>query len=203
MQLYCPSGISPIGNAGCLPRESKLQQSCATQSMSYAGCFSIFIVHWTLTWTTGSYNMCTDADARLCTRVCTDTVRESALKVDSWRKIPCRIEELNRCQRHAGPALYQLSYIPLLTLTDDICRGGEHRSQQWVLRQVHHPLPPCYHFQVHVGHPQTPDELHTGSRVSVLCVLPLYHLQTPAQPHTEGRVCVLCVLPLYHLQTPA
>ena len=43
---------------------------------------------------------------------CTDTVRESALKVDSGRKIPCRTEELNLPQRRAGSTLYQLSYIP-------------------------------------------------------------------------------------------
>ena len=43
---------------------------------------------------------------------CTDTIRESALKVDSGRKIPCHIGESNLPQRHAGPMLYQLSYIP-------------------------------------------------------------------------------------------
>ena len=44
---------------------------------------------------------------------CTDThVRESALKVDSGRKIPCRTGESNLRQRRAGPTLYQLSYIP-------------------------------------------------------------------------------------------
>ena len=42
----------------------------------------------------------------------TDTVRESALKVDSGRKIPCRTEESNLPQQRAGPTLYQLSYIP-------------------------------------------------------------------------------------------
>ena len=39
-------------------------------------------------------------------------VRESALKVDSVRKIPCRTGESNLCQRRASPMLYQLSYIP-------------------------------------------------------------------------------------------
>ena len=43
---------------------------------------------------------------------CTDIVRESALKVDSGRKFPCRIGESNLPQRRAGPTLYQLSYIP-------------------------------------------------------------------------------------------
>ena len=43
----------------------------------------------------------------------TDTLRESALKVDSGRKIPCRTWESNLRQRcRAGPMLYQRSYIP-------------------------------------------------------------------------------------------
>ena len=38
--------------------------------------------------------------------------RESALKDDSWRKIPFRTGESNLRQRRAGATLYQLSYIP-------------------------------------------------------------------------------------------
>ena len=41
-----------------------------------------------------------------------DTARESALKLDSGRKIPCRTGESNLRQRRAGPTLYQMSYIP-------------------------------------------------------------------------------------------
>ena len=59
-----------------------------------------------------SFNVRTDVNARHCARGCTDTERESALKVDSGRKIPCRTEESNLPQRRAGPTLYQLSYIP-------------------------------------------------------------------------------------------
>ena len=43
---------------------------------------------------------------------CTDTVGESALKVDSGRKIPCRTGESNLPQRRAGSKICQLSYIP-------------------------------------------------------------------------------------------
>ena len=57
--------------------------------------------------------MSTDVNACDCSRGCTDTVRESALKVDSGRKIPCRTMESNLRQRRAGPVLYQLSYIPI------------------------------------------------------------------------------------------
>ena len=56
--------------------------------------------------------MRTNCNARDCTRGCTDTVRESALKVHSGRKIPCRTGESNQPQRRAGPTLYRQSYIP-------------------------------------------------------------------------------------------
>ena len=39
-------------------------------------------------------------------------VRESALKFDFGRKIPCRAGESNLPQRRAGSTVYQLSYIP-------------------------------------------------------------------------------------------
>ena len=39
-------------------------------------------------------------------------VRESALKVDSGGKIPCRTGESNLRPQRAGSTLYQLSYIP-------------------------------------------------------------------------------------------
>ena len=42
----------------------------------------------------------------------TDTVKESALKVDSGKKIPRRTGDSNLLQRRAGPTLYRLSYIP-------------------------------------------------------------------------------------------
>ena len=45
---------------------------------------------------------------------CTDTVRESALKLDSGRKIPCRIRESNLRRQCAGPMHCKLSYIPRL-----------------------------------------------------------------------------------------
>ena len=56
------------------------------------------------------FNVRTDVNACDCTRGCTDTVRESALKVD-WEKIPCRPGESKLPQWCAGPTLYQLSYI--------------------------------------------------------------------------------------------
>ena len=104
---------------GCLPweirvaflGESQLRQSRATRLTVHAECFSVSIIHRTLTWTTGS-SACARVNACDCTRGCTDTVRESPLKVDSGRKIPCGTGESNLRRRRAGSMLYQLSYIP-------------------------------------------------------------------------------------------
>ena len=62
----------------------------------------------------GIFNVRTDVNACNCTRVCADTVRESALKVDSGIKIPCRTGESNLRRQRASLMLYQLSYIPFL-----------------------------------------------------------------------------------------
>ena len=58
--------------------------------------------------------MRTNVNGCNCTR-CLVTVRESALKVDSGRKIPCRTRESNLRQRRAGPTIYQLTYISIAT----------------------------------------------------------------------------------------
>ena len=63
----------------------------------------------------GIFNARTDINARDYTRGSTDTVRESALKVDSGRKIPCRTGESNLRRQRASPMLYQLIYIPTIT----------------------------------------------------------------------------------------
>ena len=47
----------------------------------------------------------TDVNARDCTRGCTDTEKESALKADSGKKILCRTGEFNLHQRRDGPML--------------------------------------------------------------------------------------------------
>ena len=62
--------------------------------------YRIFIVH-------------TDVHACDCTRGYTDTERESALKVDSGRKIPCRTGESNLRQRRAGPMSLSTELHPI------------------------------------------------------------------------------------------
>ena len=56
------------------------------------------------------FNGRTDVSACDCTGGCMGTVRESALKVESGRKIPCRTGESNLRRRRAGRMPYQLSY---------------------------------------------------------------------------------------------
>ena len=69
----------PLGKASCnrvvLPN---------LQGIMDAGCFSVSIIHRTLT-DYRIFNMGTDVNACDCTWECTDTVREFTLKVDSGR----------------------------------------------------------------------------------------------------------------------
>ena len=51
-----PLGFSTLEIRVAFPGESQLQQGHTTQSTVHAGCFSVSIKHWTLTWTTRSLN---------------------------------------------------------------------------------------------------------------------------------------------------
>ena len=103
LQLYCPIGISPRGNSGYF-----LQGKPATQPTVHAGCFSVPIIHQTLTQT---------AESLACAQVLMHAIahggvqtlfREFALKVDSGTKIPCHSRESNLHQWHVGPMLYRV-----------------------------------------------------------------------------------------------
>ena len=54
LQLYCPTGISPMGNSAFFPGKNQLQQSRVTKPTVHAWCFSVYIIHRILTWTTAS-----------------------------------------------------------------------------------------------------------------------------------------------------
>ena len=102
LQLYCPNGISPMENSGRFPRG----KPAATESRypTYCACW-VSIIQRTLTWTTGSLTcaqMLMHAIAHWDVRT---HVSESALKVDSGRKIPRRTGESNLRQRLDGPML--------------------------------------------------------------------------------------------------
>ena len=99
-----PMGFLPWEIRVAFP-ESQLQQSHATQTTVHAGCFNVSIIHRTPTWITRSLTcpqMLMHATAHRGVRT---HVRESALKVDSGRKIPCRTRESNLRQRRDGPML--------------------------------------------------------------------------------------------------
>ena len=85
-QLFCPNEICPMGNPGCLP----LGKPAATESRypTYGAwwVFECFHNPSNSDMDYGIFNVRTDVNAGNCTRGCTDTVRESALKVDSRRK---------------------------------------------------------------------------------------------------------------------
>ena len=96
-----------MGNSGYFP----CGKPAATESRypAYGACW-VFLCFYSppnSDMDYGIFNVRTDVNACDCTRGCRDTVRESALKVDSGRKIPCRTRESNLRQRHDGPMLYQ------------------------------------------------------------------------------------------------
>ena len=107
-----PLGFLPWEFRVAFPGESQQRQSHVTRPTVYAGCFSVSIIDRTLTWTTGSLT-CAQMSVHVITHGGVRTyVRESALKVDSGRTIPCRTGESNLRQQRAGPTPCQLSYIP-------------------------------------------------------------------------------------------
>ena len=98
-------GFLPWKNLGCFP----WGKPAATESRypTYCACwvFQCFHNPPNSGMDYRIFNMGSDVNACDCTWGCTDTVRESALKVDSGRKIPCRTEESNLRQQHNGPML--------------------------------------------------------------------------------------------------
>ena len=84
-----------MGNLGYSSLGKQLRQNRATQPTVHAGYFSVPIIHRTLTGTTGSLTCAQTLMRPIAHGGCADTVRESVLKVDSGRKIPCRTGESN------------------------------------------------------------------------------------------------------------
>ena len=84
------------------PEESQLQQSHATKPTVHAGCFSVSTIHRTLTWTIGSLTRAQMLMHAYAHRGVRTHVRESALKAESRRPIPCCTGELNLRQQRDG-----------------------------------------------------------------------------------------------------
>ena len=87
------------------PGESQRRQNRATQPTVHAGRFSVSIIHQTLTWTTRSLTCAQMLKHSITHGGVRTHVRESALKVDSGKKIPRRNGESNLRQRRDGPML--------------------------------------------------------------------------------------------------
>ena len=94
------------------PGDSQLRQSRATQPKVHYGCSNVSIINRTLTWITGSLPCAHMLMHAIVHGDVQTHVTESALKIYSESKVPCRTGESNLRQRRAGPTLYQLSYIP-------------------------------------------------------------------------------------------
>ena len=67
------------------PGKSQLRQSRATQPTVHAGYFSVSIIHRTLIRTTGYLTCAQKVMHSIAQGVVRTQVRESALKIDSWR----------------------------------------------------------------------------------------------------------------------
>ena len=100
-----PVGFLPWEIRVAFPGESQLRQSRSTQPTVHAGCFSVSIIHRTLTWTTGSLTCAQVLMHAFAHGGVRTHVRESALKLDSGRSNPCRTGESNLRQRRDGPML--------------------------------------------------------------------------------------------------
>ena len=85
-----PVRFLPWEIRAAFPGESQLRQSRSTQPTVHAECFSVSIIHRTLTRTTGSLTCAQKSMHAIAHGSGRTHVRESALKVDSGRKIPCR-----------------------------------------------------------------------------------------------------------------
>ena len=77
-----PIGFPPWEIWVAFPGDSQLRQSRATQPTMLAGCLRVSIIHRTLTRTTGYLTCAQMLTHAIAHEGCTDTVRESALKVD-------------------------------------------------------------------------------------------------------------------------
>ena len=105
-----PLGFLPLKIEWLSPGEASCNR-VALSPPSYAECFSVSIIHRTLTLTTKSFT-CVQMLMHAIAHGSVGTPREkSALKADSGRKIHFRTWEWNLRQQRASLTLYQLSHI--------------------------------------------------------------------------------------------
>ena len=116
LQLCCPIGVAPMEKSSCLPWGKPAPTESRYTTYGAYWMFKCFHNPPNSDLDYGIFNVRTDVNACDCVRGCTDTVRESALKVDSGRKIYCCTRESNQGIEPGNPTresmLYQLSSIP-------------------------------------------------------------------------------------------
>ena len=105
------------GKFRLLSLEKASCDSPTTQSSAHTRCFSVSIIHWSLTCTTESLlcNVCTDVIDWDCTPGCTNTHERVCTESWLWEKNPLPHGGNQICgQQCASLMLYQLSNIPTL-----------------------------------------------------------------------------------------
>ena len=133
-----------------------LAQQPQEQCYPFLSVCAVFPCVQTVIWLPvfGIFNMSTDVDACNCAQSgCLDTISESALKVDSGRKIPCRSGDSNLhqyCIWLFSWTLYQLSYSLFLMCLSVWSWHGSRSHSLWCLSGVLYDVGMCvarlYHF---------------------------------------------------------
>ena len=105
---------SPLGNLGCFAggKPAVTELHYPTHSAFWVF-FSVSIIHWTLTWTTGSLTCAHMLMHMTAHRGVLTHVRESALKVDSRRKIPFSQQGIEPASAAWQSNAVPISYVPI------------------------------------------------------------------------------------------
>ena len=115
------------------PRESQLQQSRSTQPTVHVGCFSVSIIHWTLTWTTGSLTCARMLMHAIAHRV-TGTCKSLHWKLTLGEK---SIAAPGNQTCVSGMTVWcsnQLSYVPIFVSGNNQCTIEWATSTLWVIK---------------------------------------------------------------------
>ena len=123
-------GFRPRENRVAFPGESQPQQSRATQPRVHPGCVSVYVIHRTLTWEYGIFNVPTDVNACDCAR------RRDCAKSWLWEKslLPHRGIEPASAVCRSDALTNWATFHPLLT---SFIIWGSWRQPLWNIRRVH------------------------------------------------------------------
>ena len=100
----CSTGIALMGNSGCFP----CGNSHTTHPTAHAGCFSVSIIHWTLTWRTSLTSAHILMHAIVHRHIQTDVRESECTESGLWKKNPLPQQGLKPasvvCQSNALPS---------------------------------------------------------------------------------------------------